>query len=416
MIMVREYQKHRVEIMIHGQISKQQRSCRRRSFPTVGLSLLVTAMLLACVSLPTPSSPASEPRVRATATPIIIVATPTPLPQGILDEATAEDLLLIGIYERVNPAVVNVQVTKPVAPAFSQDFFQEGEGSGFIIDKEGHIVTNNHVVEGAEAVQVTLHNGIILEAQVLGTDPHSDLAVVHVDLPPELLQPVELGDSGQLQVGQRAIAIGNPFGLEGTLTTGIISALGRTLPAESLFYIPEIIQTDAAINPGNSGGPLLDAQGRVIGVNTAIRTTTGGNTGVGFAIPVNLVKRVVPQLIAEGRHDHPWLGIKGLTITPLLVDELGLPVERGVLVSEVIADSPAEKARMRGGSRGVELRGETVRVGGDIITSIDDREIVQFEELLAYLVMEMEVGQEVTLGIVRDGEEQTVKVVLEGRP
>lgn len=416
MIIVRAYQERGVEFVIRGLMNKLGRFWMRHNVPAVGLSLLVTAMLMACISLPIPSSPTSEPRVRATTTPIMIVATPTPLPQAILDEASAEDLLLISIYERVNRAVVNIQVIKPVARQFPQDFFQEGEGSGFMIDQEGHIVTNNHVVEGAEDVQVTLYGGIIVGAQVLGTDPHSDLAVIKVDLPPELLHPVELGDSDALQVGQRAIAIGNPFGLEGTLTTGIISALGRTLPAESLFNIPEIIQTDAAINPGNSGGPLLNAQGRVIGVNTAIRTTTGAGTGVGFAVPVNLVKRVVPQLIAQGHYDHPWLGIKGITITPLLVDEFGLPVERGVLVSEVITDSPAEKARIRGGTREVEIRGREVRQGGDIITSIDDREIVQFEDLLAYLVMQTGAGQEVTLHIIRDGSEQALKVMLEARP
>jgi S1-C subfamily serine protease len=402
--------------MVCGLVSRLEKFRRCRSYPAIALSVLVLVMLMACVSLPIPSSSPSEPRAKPTATPIIIVATPTPLPQAILDEATAEDLLLINIYERANPAVVNIQVIKPLATGFGDDFFQEGEGSGFIIDKEGHIVTNNHVVEGAEEVQVTLHEGTVVEAQVLGSDPYSDLAVIEIDLPPELLQPVELGDSDQLQVGQRAIAIGNPFGLEGTLTTGIISALGRTLPAESLFNIPEIIQTDAAINPGNSGGPLLDAEGRVIGVNTAIRTTTGLGTGVGFAVPVNLVGRVVPQLIAEGHYDHPWLGIKGLTITPILAEELGLPVERGVLVSEIIVDGPAEKARMRGGSREVEIRGSLVREGGDIIISIGDQEIVKFEDLLAYLVMQTEAGQEVALRIIRDGEEQTLKIVLEARP
>jgi S1-C subfamily serine protease len=402
--------------MISIAIDKLDRLCRHHSFLAIGLSLLVMAMLLACVSLPIPSSPTSEPRARPTATPIIIVATPTSLPQTILDEATAEDLLLINIYERVNPAVVNIQVMKPLATGFGDDFFQEGEGSGFIIDKEGHIVTNNHVVEGAEEVQVTLHEGTVVEAQVLGTDPYSDLAVIEIGLPPELLHFVELGDSDQLQVGQRAIAIGNPFGLEGTLTTGIISALGRTLPAESLFNMPEIIQTDAAINPGNSGGPLLDAEGRVIGVNTAIRTTTGLGTGVGFAVPVNLVRRVVPQLIAQGHYDHPWLGIKGLTITPLLAEELDLSVERGVMVSEIIADGPAEGVGMRGGTREVEIGGTLVRVGGDIIISIDNRQTIQFEDLLAHIVMQTEVGQEVTLRIIRDGKEQTLRVVLEARP
>jgi S1-C subfamily serine protease len=237
-----------------------------------------------------------------------------------------------------------------------------------------------------------------------------------VDLPAQILHAVELGDSDRLRVGQRAIAIGNPFGLEGTMTTGIISALGRTLPAESLFSIPEVIQTDTAINPGNSGGPLLDSEGLVIGVNTAISTSTGANSGVGFAVPVNLLKRVMPQLIANGHYDHPQLGIRGMTITPLLVQELSLPLETGVLVSEVTADGPAEKAGIRGGDREVVVRGDAIRQGGDIIASIDGRKIVQFEDLLSYIVMETEVGQEVILGIFRDGEEQMVKVVLGARP
>jgi len=387
-----------------------------RTGVAIGVSLLVAVILLACLPSPAVPGPTPEHGVSATVTPIVVVATPTSLPQSVVDEATAEDLLLINLYERVNPAVVNIQVLTPAAPSIDADFFREGEGSGFIIDQEGHIVTNNHVVEGAEDVQVTLHDGTILEAEVLGTDPHSDLAVIDIDLPAELLRSVELGDSDHLHVGQRAIAIGNPFGLEGTLTTGVISALGRTLPAESLFAIPDVIQTDAAINPGNSGGPLLDADGLVIGVNTAIRTTTGVGTGVGFAVPINLVKRVIPQLVAEGHYEHPQLGIRGLTITPVLVDGLDLPVERGVLVSEATANDPAEKAGIRGGSAEVQIRGRLVRKGGDIIISIDDREILQFEDLLWYLVMQTEVGQEVTLGIVRDGREQAVKVVLGARP
>ena len=387
-----------------------------RTGVAIGVSLLVAVILLACLPLPAVPSPTPEHGASATVTPIVVVATPTSLPQSVLDEATAEELLLINLYERVNPAVVNIQVLTPAAPSIDADFFREGEGSGFIIDQEGHIVTNNHVVEGAEDVQVTLHDGTILEAEVLGTDPHSDLAVIDIDLPAELLRSVELGDSDHLHVGQRAIAIGNPFGLEGTLTTGVISALGRTLPAESLFAIPDVIQTDAAINPGNSGGPLLDADGLVIGVNTAIRTTTGVGTGVGFAVPINLVKRVIPQLVAEGHYEHPQLGIRGLTITPVLVDGLDLPVERGVLVSEATANGPAEKAGIRGGSAEEQIRGRLVRKGGDIIISIDEREILQFEDLLWYLVMQTEVGQEVSLRIVRDGREQAVKVVLGARP
>jgi S1-C subfamily serine protease len=378
-------------------------------------SLLLICLLLACVPLPA-SLTSTQTQESASPTPIVVVVTPTAIPPGVLDEASAEDLLLINLYERVNPCVVNIEILMSSAYSMGGDLYAEGEGSGFIFDGEGRIVTNNHVVEGAEEVQVTLYDGTMAEARVLGTDPDSDLAVIEVDLPAELLHPVQLGDSDQLRVGQRVIAIGNPYGLAGTMTTGIISALGRRLPVESQFSIPNVIQTDAAINPGNSGGPLLDSEGQLIGVNTAISTTTGGNTGVGFAVPVNLLKRVVPALISNGHYDHPQLGIKGMTITPLLVKELGLPVQSGILVSEVTADGPADKAGVRGGTREVSIRGSQVRTGGDIIVSIDGHDIEQFEDLLSYIVMEAEIGQEVALGVVRDGEERIIKVTLGARP
>jgi S1-C subfamily serine protease len=390
---------------------------RKRVWLVFLCSLLLTVTAMSCMSLPAGLSVSpEEPESSPTPTPIVVVVTPTAVPQAVIDEATAEDRLLINLYERVNPAVVNIQILGEAPSGLGGDVLPEGEGSGFIIDKEGRIVTNNHVVEGADEVQVTLYDGTMAEARVLGTDPHSDLAVIEVDLPQQLLHPVELGDSSQLKVGQRAIAIGNPFGLEGTLTTGVISALGRTLPAESLFAIPDVIQTDAAINPGNSGGPLLNAEGLVMGVNTAIRTTTGGNSGVGFAVPVNLAKRVIPRLIADGRYDYPQLGIKGITVTPILVRELNLPVDVGVLISEATAGGAAEKAGIKGGAREVSVRGNMVREGGDIIVSIDGHAIRQFEDLLSYIVMETEVGQEIAVGIVRNGREQVVKAVLEARP
>jgi S1-C subfamily serine protease len=390
----------------------------RGTWVTLLLLLLVTASILSCQSL-SGGVPSISPAITASAvspTPVLVVVTPTPLPESLVAEATTDELLLINVYERINPAVVNIEVLGLAPAGLGDDLFPEGEGSGFVIDKEGRIVTNNHVVEGAEGLQVTFYDGTIVEARVLGTDPYSDLAVIEVDLPAQSLRPVSLGDSSGLRVGQRAIAIGNPFGLEGTMTTGVVSALGRTLPAESLFAIPEVIQTDAAINPGNSGGPLLDAQGLVIGVNTAIRTTTGTSMGVGFAVPVNLVKKVIPHLISDGRYDHPQLGIRGITISPLLVEELGLPVGKGVLISEVTANSPAEKAGIRGGSREVSIQGRLVHQGGDIITAIDGESVSQFEDLLSYIVMNTEVGQEVALSLVRDAEETVVKVVLGPRP
>ena len=359
------------------------------------------------------------------------VATPTPLSPQVIREADAEEQLLINIYKRVNPGVVHVRVVAlvdtgdllpglPNSPSTPQQY-QQGTGSGFVIDKDGHIVTNNHVVADAEEVQVTFHNGTSVRARVIGTDPDSDLAVIQaVGVPASELYPVVLGDSDRLEIGQRAIAIGNPYGLRGTLTVGIISALGRSLPlgreSEVLgrrFTIPELIQTDAAINPGNSGGPLLDSQGQVIGVNTAYDPNA---SGVGFAVPVNTVKRVVPKLIADGRYAYPWLGISGTDLSLDLVEAMNLPVKRGAIVLSVTPDSPADKAGLRGSSKTVEKSGLELQVGGDVIIAIDGKPVQQFEDILVYILRDTEVGQEVTLTIIRDGREQSAKVKLGERP
>ncbi len=383
------------------------------------LILLLPLMLavLACNSqelffVPTPT-PAP------TAAPIVLVATPTPLPEGSIAEMDAGDVVLVNLYQRANPAVVYIQILAKD----EETLIPLASGSGFVIDTEGHIVTNDHVVEDADVVQVTFPDGSVADAQILGQDSYSDLAVIEVDVPPELLVPLELGDSSTLQVGQRVIAIGNPFGLEGTMTTGIVSALGRTLPSQVLqdggsFSNPEIIQTDAAINPGNSGGPLLDTRGRVIGVSTAIRTNIGVNSGVGFAVPVNTVKRIVPHLIEEGRYHYPYLGITALSRLSLaeLAGPLELPVTRGVLISEVNPDTAAAEAGLRGGDHEVEFEGIQVKAGGDIITAIDGYELRDFDDLIAYLVRETEVGQEIALTIVRDGEAIEILVTLGERP
>jgi len=353
----------------------------------------------------------------------------------VIREADAEEQLLINIYKRVNAAVVNIRVVKrventgsslpeipgvPNTPRDQEEFYQQGVGSGFVIDKEGHIVTNNHVVESADEVQVTFHDGTIVRAETIGTDPDSDLAVIKVDLPVEMLYPVELGDSDSLEVGQRAIAVGNPFGLRGTLTTGIISALGRSLPLGrasvvigARFTIPELIQTDAAINPGNSGGPLLDSQGRVIGVNMAYNANVAG---IGFAVPVNTVKRVVPRLIKDGHYAYPWLGISGTDLSLDIVEAMKLPVKRGAIVLEVTPDSPAAHAGLRGSDETVKEKGRELKVGGDVIIAIDGQKVERFEDLLVYILRYTEVGQEVKLTIIRDGHERSVKMKLSERP
>ncbi len=354
----------------------------------------------------------------------LLVAEPTPLPPELISEADAEELLLISLYQRVNPSVVNILVTVDDQQSIVGDnlFPTQGQGSGFVHDQAGHIVTNNHVIAEAEKVEVTFFDGTIMEAEIVGADADSDLAVLKVGLTSDSLRPVTWGDSDKLLVGQRAVAIGNPFGLDGTLTTGIVSALNRSLPTETNFRLAEIIQTDAAINPGNSGGPLLNSHGEVIGVNTAIvprRSGFGERSflGVGFAVPSNLVKRVVESLIDKGEYQHPWIGFSGNTVTQEIASAMNLAQAQGALVAQVISGSPADEAGLRGATRDFELaNGSIIEIGGDIITKIDEEEIRDFDDLLSYLSRRGEVDKVVHLTIIRDGNEQTIDVRLGARP
>jgi S1-C subfamily serine protease len=352
--------------------------------------------------------PAATETAAPTATPVVVVVTPTPLTVVQAPAIDVEEQLVTNLYARVSPAVVCITASQR---------FGECIGSGFVIDQQGHIITNNHVAVAEERLLVTLADERTVPAEIVGTDPGSDLAVLKIDVPAEELTVAELGDSATLQVGQRAIAIGNPFGLERTVTTGVISSLGRTLSrSDSDFVIAEVIQTDAAINPGNSGGPLLDSQGKVIGVNSAIVSTSGSSSGVGFAIPVDIVKRVVPELIASGRYRHPWLGVTGRTISPEMVEEADLPVETGVLIFGVEAGSPAEKGGLRGGDRQVVVSGIPMAIGGDIIVAIDGVQVRRFDDMVNYLASQTSVGDEVTLTVVRDGQKVEVRLTLEERP
>ncbi len=396
---------------------QQRNSIRRLAWIALALVTSACSALPFGLTIPAPAPQQAEPFNDIPQPTVGGPSVPTPLPEEVIAEADAEELLLINLYQRVNPGVVNVDVSFEHGDMGLTDF---GSGSGFVYDAEGHIVTNNHVIAGADEVRITFSDGVVLIAEVVGVDPYSDLAVLKVD-PPEgyTLTPLELGDSNAVMVGQRVVAIGNPFGLQGTMTVGIVSAVGRTLAAENNFSNPLIIQTDAAINPGNSGGPLLDSHGRVIGVNTAIRSATGTNTGVGFAVPVNTLKRIVPQLIETGKASYPYLGVSSnpaVTLAALAL-EYDLPVTQGVLINEVIPGSAAEQAGLRGGDpeREVIFRGMTVRLGGDIITAIDGTPIHSFEELLGYLVSNTSPGQRIIVTIVRDGETLDVPVTLGSR-
>jgi len=267
-------------------------------------------------------------------------------------------------------------------------------------------------VESADTLEVTLADRTKVPAKLVGRDANSDIAVIKINVPKEKLNPLKLGDSSQLQVGQLAIAIGNPFGLDRTVTRGVVSALGRSIKAETGRQIRNVIQTDAAINPGNSGGPLLNSRGEVIGINTQIITPSGGSVGIGFAIPINTAKKLLPQLIARGRASHPWLGISGLDITPTLAQTLSLPATEGVLIAQATPNGPAAKAGLRGAQRRMRIGNLMVGVGGDIITSLDGEKIANVDDLTAFLDERKNAGDEVRAEVLRDGKPMAFVVRL----
>jgi S1-C subfamily serine protease len=383
--------------------------------------LVLVAALLAC-SLPSSLSQLITPTPIPTAAPTPTVAPPPmAVPPALASGMSSLEEEIIQTYERIGRGVVNVTNRSYGYDFFSRPVPQEGTGSGFMYDTEGHIVTNYHVIEGAEELYVTLADETTTPAEVVGTDPSNDLAVIKVDVSPDLLQPIPLGDSDQLRVGRFVIAIGNPFGLEQTLTVGVVSALGRVIESPDERFIGEIIQTDAAINPGNSGGPLLDLSGRVIGVNTAIFSPSRASAGIGFAVPVNTVRRVVPELIARGYYPHPWLGISLWPLTPERAEILRqagmeVPVEEGILIVETARGSPASQAGLLGGQEQVRLGRVLVLIGGDVLTSINGEPIRSDRDLVLYLDTETQIGQTIEVTIWRDGKEMTVPVMLTERP
>jgi 2-alkenal reductase len=339
-------------------------------------------------------------------------------PVAVSANPAAQQDSLTALYNNVSPGIVAIQVISDAGGSL---------GSGFVFDSAGHIVTNYHVVEGATQVEVDFMSGYKVYGTVVGTDLDSDLAVIKVDAPAGELHPVTIGDSSLLQVGQTVIAIGNPFGLNGTMTVGIISALGRTLdsahtaPGGSFFTAGDIIQTDAAINPGNSGGPLFNINGEVVAVNRAIRTTNfteSGepvNSGIGFAISINVVKRVVPVLISEGKYDYPYLGISSLDDMSLTaIEALNLKSFSGAYVTSVTPNGPAAKAGIRAGTEDTSIQG--LQAGGDLIIAIDGMPIRRFDELLAYLISNKSPGDTVVLTILRGEEQLDISIKLEKRP
>ena len=330
-------------------------------------------------------------------------------------------LPLTEIFEMVEEGTVRVEVRRP--PSMTSPV--SGVGSGIVFDLRGNIVTNAHVVEGADRIIVTFLDGRSYNAEVVGADPFTDIAVIAVGGAEEggsRLYPLRLGDSANLRVGERIAAIGNPFGLSGSMTSGIVSQLGRLLPAQGAFQIPDIIQTDAAINPGNSGGPLLNMRGEVVGINTAIRSDTGEFTGVGFAVPSQTVAKIVPAIIRDGGYRHPWIGVSGMDIDPDTAGALGLEDTRGFMVMTVVEGSPADRAGLRGSSETVlvEVPGggeeEERQVGGDIITAVDGVEVRRISDILVHLQRAKSVGDELVLDILRDGRSTSLVVVLGDRP
>jgi putative serine protease PepD len=321
----------------------------------------------------------------------------------------------IAVYEKVADGVVNVTSTAMQMDFFFNAFPTQGSGSGSIIDTKGHILTNHHVVANAQKLEVTLADGSKWPAKLVGSDPDNDLAVIKIEVPKEKLKVIPMGDSKNLKIGQKVLAIGNPFGLQRTLTTGIVSSLGRTIRSEVGTLIEDVIQTDAAINPGNSGGPLLNSEGEIVGINSAIISPSGGSVGIGFAIPVNTARRVVPELISKGYVTYPYIGATIQSLIPEMAKYLKLKIERGAMISEVVKGGPADKAGLKGGDQKVQVGNMIVLVGGDIVVKADQREVKTNDELIHY-IREKKPGDTVLLKVFRKDSLIDVKVTLGERP
>ncbi len=398
------------------------------------LFVAVTAISIACTGGGSDAaSPTSIPEPTATAitrantggsvvTPTDVVPTPpatdVPISNPVadltaLEVVKAQEQVLIDLFEDTIDSVVKIETRTRSGGG--------GEGSGWIWDVDGHIVTNYHVVDGATAIFVSFFDGRQYDGRVIGFNSEADLAVVKIDPEPDdVIQPSDLGDSSSLQVGQMAVALGNPFGQDFSMTQGIVSAVGRLLPSGfSRFSIPSVIQTDAAINPGNSGGPLLDIDGRVIGINTQIRSESGSNSGVGFAVPVDLAKRVVPNLIQNGEHSYSFIGITGRELSNSLRDGLGVDnTQQGAYITDVSGGTPASTAGLRAESGDFNIQGELVngQFDGDLIVAVDGQDVRSMDDLIAYLALNTSPGDDIVLTVLRAGQQDLVVVTLTDRP
>ena len=426
----------------------------KQKFSVFSVILIASLLLSACGSIANFIPMPFDKQAAAPTATLLEQAQPQKVAGSrVTTSLTAYQTALEDIYTLVNPSVVSIRVVQkqeismsnpglPNLPFFSlpgfpnlfgspgQDNNQPNEpqytqalGSGFVWNQDGYIVTNNHVVSGADKIEVKFADGTAVSAKLIGTDLDSDLAVIKVDDVGFALSPITVSDSTDVKVGQIAVAIGNPFGLENTMTVGIVSALGRTLPASqgsasgATYTIPDIIQTDAPINPGNSGGPLVDDRGALIGVNAAIESPVRANSGIGFAIPSLIVSRVVPALIQNGKYEHPYIGISGFSLTPDVAKAMNLDAtQRGALIEDILPGSPADKGNLLGSDRQASIDGQDVRIGGDLITAIDNTPVKSIEDVIAYIADHTDVGQKVKLTILRNGKEKTINVTLEARP
>jgi len=403
---------------------------------SVFLSVILALVLAGCGALaPTASVPAAgspttgqaeqasyaSPAVAAQSTSTTLLATDNAV--AALQSAFQQ------VYADVSPSVVAINVVTHTSASYGNLFnrqsgqqTQEGLGSGFVWDTKGHIVTNNHVVDGADEITVVFSDGTEATATLVATDSQSDLAVLKVDVDASLLKPVQMGNSSNVSVGQFTVAIGNPYGEQNTMTTGIVSALGRFLPTDleatgPTYQIPDMIQTDASINPGNSGGVLLDIAGNVIGVTSAIESSAGSSAGIGFAIPAEVVSKVIPALINDGRYDHSYLGLSGMSLTSALASAMNMDkTQRGALVGSVVAGGPAATAGVKGSTATVTVNGTQIASGGDVIIAIDNEQVKTFNDIVSYLELSTRPGQKVTLTVLRDGKKTQIEVTLGTRP